>query len=66
MEHKKLTDQVQLKEMFHLNMSINLFTMRVAVRWNRLPGLVVEFLSPAIFKTCLDVMLSNLLLVNLL
>lgn len=61
MEHKKLTDQVRLKKMLHLNMWKNLFTMRVAARWNRLPGLVVEFLSLAIFKTCLDVMLSNLL-----
>ncbi|GAB0205764.1 hypothetical protein GRJ2_003042000 [Grus japonensis] len=50
-EHKK----------FHLNMRKNFFTVRVTKHWNRLPREAVESPSLEIFKTCLDVILYNLL-----
>ncbi|KFV87204.1 hypothetical protein N308_01773, partial [Struthio camelus australis] len=46
---------------FHLNLRKNFFTVRVAEHWNRLPREVVESPSPEIFKTCLDVILGNML-----
>ncbi|GAB0179088.1 hypothetical protein GRJ2_000374100 [Grus japonensis] len=51
---------------FHLNMRKNFFTVRVTEHWNRLPREAVESPSLEIFKTCLDVMLCNLLWVILL
>ncbi|GAB0178788.1 hypothetical protein GRJ2_000344100 [Grus japonensis] len=46
---------------FHLNMGKNFFTVRVTEPWNRLPREVVESPSLEILKTCLDVILCNLL-----
>ncbi|PKU38722.1 hypothetical protein llap_10975 [Limosa lapponica baueri] len=51
---------------FHLNIRKNLFTLRVAEYWKRLPREVVESPSLEIFKTHLDAFLSNLLWVTLL
>ena len=39
----------------------NLFTVRVAEQWNRLPRQIVESPSQEIFKTCLDTFLSDLI-----
>ena len=50
---------------FHLNRRKN-FTLRVTENWHRLPREAVESLSLETFKTCLDAILCNLLLVNLL
>jgi len=46
---------------FHLNMRKNFFTLRVTEHWNRLPKDIVHSPSLEIFKTCLDVVLGNLL-----
>ncbi|GAB0185421.1 hypothetical protein GRJ2_001007400 [Grus japonensis] len=46
---------------FHLNMRKNFFTLRVTKHWHRLPREVVEPPSLEIFKTCLDMILCNLL-----
>jgi len=51
---------------FHLNMRKSCFTLRVTEHWNRLPRGVVESPSLEIFKTCLDVVMYNLLWVTLL
>ncbi|GAB0188305.1 translation initiation factor IF-2-like [Grus japonensis] len=51
---------------FHLNMRKNLFTLRVTEHRNRLPREAVESPSLEIFKTCLDMILCNLLYVILL
>jgi len=45
---------------FRLNMSKNLFTLRVTEHWNRLPREVVESPSLEIFKTQLDAVLCSL------
>ncbi|KFV80625.1 hypothetical protein N308_12489, partial [Struthio camelus australis] len=46
---------------FHLNLRKNFFTGRVTEHWTRLPREVVEPRSLEIFKTCLDVILGNML-----
>ncbi|KFV83520.1 hypothetical protein N308_07286, partial [Struthio camelus australis] len=46
---------------FHLNMRRNFFAVRVSEHWNRLPREVVEPPSLEIFKTCLDVILGDVL-----
>ncbi|GAB0175560.1 hypothetical protein GRJ2_000021200 [Grus japonensis] len=46
---------------FHFNMRKNFFTLRMTEHWNRLPREVVESPSLEIFKTCLDMILCNLL-----
>ena len=46
---------------FRLNMSKNLFPLRVTEHWNRLPREVVESPSLEIFKTHLDKVLNSLL-----
>ncbi|GAB0186851.1 translation initiation factor IF-2-like [Grus japonensis] len=51
---------------FHLNTRKNFFTVRVTEHWNRLPREVVESPPLEIFKTCLDMILCNLLYVILL
>ncbi|PKU33934.1 hypothetical protein llap_15760 [Limosa lapponica baueri] len=51
---------------FHLNMRKNVFPLRVAEPWNRLPREVVESPSLETFKSRLDTFLCNLLWVDLL
>ena len=46
---------------FQLNIRKSCFTLRVMEPWNRLSRGVVESPSLEIFKTCLDVVLCNLL-----
>ncbi|KFV88712.1 hypothetical protein N308_06514, partial [Struthio camelus australis] len=46
---------------FQLNMRKNCFTVRVTEHLNRLPSEVVASPSLEIFKTCLDVILGNML-----
>ncbi|KFV88835.1 hypothetical protein N308_13770, partial [Struthio camelus australis] len=46
---------------FHLNLRKNFFTVLVTQHWSRLPREVVEPPSLEIFKTCLDVILGNML-----
>ncbi|KFV78136.1 hypothetical protein N308_14618, partial [Struthio camelus australis] len=46
---------------FHLNLRKNFFTVRVKEHWKTLPREVVESPSLEIFKTCLDVILGNML-----
>ncbi|GAB0203545.1 hypothetical protein GRJ2_002820100 [Grus japonensis] len=46
---------------FHLNMRKNFFTLRVTEHWNRLPREAVESPSLEIFRTCLDMILCNVL-----
>ncbi|GAB0183983.1 hypothetical protein GRJ2_000863600 [Grus japonensis] len=46
---------------FCLNRRKNSFTLRVTEHWHRLPRELVESPSLEIFKTCLDVILCNLL-----
>jgi len=46
---------------FQLKMRKNFFTVKVMEPWPRLPREVVESPSLKIFKTCLDVVLCNLL-----
>ncbi|KFV87710.1 hypothetical protein N308_08826, partial [Struthio camelus australis] len=46
---------------FHLNLRINFLTVRVREHWNRLPREVVESPSLETFKSCLDVILGNML-----
>ncbi|KFV75932.1 hypothetical protein N308_14271, partial [Struthio camelus australis] len=46
---------------FRLNLRRNFFPVRVTEHWHRLPRKVVESPSLEIFKTCLDVILGNVL-----
>ena len=46
---------------FYLNMTKNIFPLRVMEPWPRLPREAVESPSLEIFKTCLDKVLYNLL-----
>ncbi|KFV87848.1 hypothetical protein N308_13436, partial [Struthio camelus australis] len=46
---------------FHLNLRKNFFTVRVTEHWKRLPREVVESPLLEMFKTCLDVILGNML-----
>ncbi|KFV77756.1 hypothetical protein N308_06267, partial [Struthio camelus australis] len=46
---------------FQLNLRKNFFTVRVTEHWNRLPREVVESPLLEMFKTCLDVILGNVL-----
>jgi len=51
---------------FYLNMTKNIFPLRVMEPWPRLPREAVESPSLEIVKTCLDVVLCSLLRVTLL
>jgi len=46
---------------FHLNMRKNCLIVRVTEQWNRLPRGVTEPPSLKLFKTCLDMVLCNML-----
>jgi len=40
---------------------MNIFSVKVTEHWNKLPIVVVESLSPKMFKTCLNAFLCYLL-----
>ena len=48
-------------EKFHLNMRKNFLSVRVTMHWNKMPREILESPSLEIFKTFMDVFLSNLL-----